>query len=301
MNPYTAHLLNDIETRFPHLLPGVNESMAVADNRFQEMTQTFLEWVENSQGSGAISAAVDAYAGFTMDVNLAQYRYEKSGSYENKSFSDVESSHYSCDETMHEYLLGVMLSNVLWAHHLDLSIYFEDRFLAALPQDAHFLEIAPGHGAWGLWALRRLQQATLEGFDISAASIEISTGLAKAAGMAHRTRYTRRNALDLALLSSDSFDAAICSFLLEHLEQPEKIFEVIRHVLKPNGLAFVTGALTAAQIDHIFEFRQESELVLMAEQAGLRVIDTRSTNPSRRLPGARFTPRSMALIVRRQD
>jgi hypothetical protein len=63
------------------------------------------------------------------------------------------------------------------------------------------------------------------------------------------------------------------------------------------GRAFVTGALTAAQIDHIYEFRHESELVQMAELTGLRVLQTCSTNPRRTLPRARFVPRSMALLL----
>ena len=68
---------------------------------------------------------------------------------------------------------------------------------------------------------------------------------------------------------------------------------------RPGGCFFVTGALTAAQIDHIYEFRHESELVSLAEDCGLRVLETLSTNPARLLPGARFVPRSMALLVQK--
>jgi hypothetical protein len=84
------------------------------------------------------------------------------------------------------------------------------------------------------------------------------------------------------------------------LEQPEKLFAVLRHLLRPGGQAFLTGALTAAQVDHIYEFRYESELVKMAEDAGLRVTDTFSGAPRRTLPNARFLPRSMLLVMRRR-
>ena len=93
--------------------------------------------------------------------------------------------------------------------------------------------------------------------------------------------------------------ASVCCFLIEHLEKPEKLFEVIHHLLRPGALAFLTGALTAAQIDHIYEFRRESELVRMAEASGLRVIETLSANPKRLLPKARFVPRSMALLLQK--
>jgi hypothetical protein len=54
-------------------------------------------------------------------------------------------------------------------------------------------------------------------------------------------------------------------------------------------------------VDHIFEFRRESELVKMCEDHGLRVLETLSVNPRRTLPKARFVPRSMGLILLRQD
>jgi hypothetical protein len=53
-------------------------------------------------------------------------------------------------------------------------------------------------------------------------------------------------------------------------------------------------------VDHIFEFRYESELVLLAERHGLRVSDLRSVGPKRTLRGANFLPRSIALILQKR-
>ena len=89
----------------------------------------------------------------------------------------------------------------------------------------------------------------------------------------------------------------ICNFLLEHLEQPQQLFDVVKQGLEPGGSAFVTGALTASQIDHIYEYKRESELFIMAEQAGLRVRESTSFNPTRLLRKARFIPRVMSLIL----
>ena len=100
-------------------------------------------------------------------------------------------------------------------------------------------------------------------------------------------------------MPADSADACVCCFLVEHLERPERLFEVIRHLLRPGGRAFVTGALTAAQVDHIYEFRHESELIQMAEAPGLRLLRSLSANPRRRLRNARFVPRSMSMLLER--
>lgn len=286
-----------VREQHPQFARGIEEAAKVQRSRFESTAELFLGWANGARGINGIQRSVDAYVQFTTDVNLAQARYEASGHYENQSFADVYDKHYSQDEQMQGYLWGIFLTNFLWAHHMEISLFYEDRFLHRLSENVEIIEIAPGHGGWGVWALTVLKQAQLRGFDISASSIEIARSVAKAAGVQDRARYEERDALVLGSLDRDQADAVICSFLIEHLEQPQKLFGVVEHLMKPGGRAFVTGALTAAQVDHIFEFRHESELVAMAEQQGLRVVEMLSTNPCRLLPKARFVPRSIALLL----
>jgi len=286
-----------VRERYPQFCTGIDESVAVAPARFGQIADMYLEWASRARGPRAIENSVDAFVQFTTDVNLAQARYEASGHYQHQSFAEVYDLHYSQDQQMNGYLWGVYLTNFLWAHHLEICFFFEDRFLARLPAASELVEIAPGHGGWGVWALHELQRARLRGYDISPASIGIASSVALAAGVNDRASYTEKDALDLAQLDAESADAVICSFLIEHLEQPERLFAVIHHLLRSGGTAYLTGALTAAQIDHIYEFHNESELMQMAEAHGLRVTETLSANPKRLLPNARFVPRSMAMLL----
>jgi len=286
-----------VRDRYPQFATGIAESRAVSPERFDRICDMYLAWAERARGEDALERSVDAFVRFTTDVNLAQARYEASGRYEHRSFDEVYAAHYSQDDQMEGYLWGVYLTNFLWAHHLEICLFFRDRFVSRLAPRAELVEIAPGHGGWGVWALHEREGATLRGFDISAASIEIATAVAAAAAVGERAVYEERNALDLAQLEAASADAVICSFLVEHLEEPDRLFGVIRHLLRPGGVAYVTGALTAAQIDHIYEIEHESELVAMAEAQGLRAVETFSANPKRLLPRARFVPRSMAMLL----
>lgn len=292
-------LLAYVRSNHPRSLTGIEEALALQPGRGPLLTGKFLAWLKTSQGAQAIPRAVDAYVRFTTDVNLHQARFNITGDYQNKSFDEVYRQHYSQDETMADYLLGVYLTNTLWGHHLELSLFYHDRFLKRLSPGSRLVEIAPGHGGWGVWALDTVDQSTLQGFDISPASITLANSIATAAGVAGRAVYRERNALDLEQLEAQDADACICCFLLEHLEQPHKLLEVIHHLLKPGGVGFVTGALTAAQVDHIYRFDRESELVVLCEAAGLRVLETLSCHPQRNLPKARFLPRSMGLLVQR--
>lgn len=295
-------LLQYIEQAHPRYFKGVREARAVDERRFEQIVGGFLQWAVKARGRAWVKTMADAYVVFTTAVNLEQVRYEASGRYTHHDYASCLASTYSQREVMDEYLWGVYLNNFLWAHHFRLACFYEDRFLAALPRGAsRIVDIAYGHGVWGLWALRERPNATLQGFDISDSAPLIARELSRAAGLDARAVYSRGNAMELDQLPPATADACICCFLVEHLEDPGRLFKMIAHVLKPGGKAFVAGALTAAQLDHIAEFRHESELLRLAEAACLRSLETISLASERQLPNARFIPRSMGLILEKDE
>jgi len=297
MGEHLDKLIGYLHAEHPQFTAGLDAAAAAGEGRFESMAETFCRWAAGVLGDKAMDRVGKAFVRLTYDINMAQARYEARGQYASRSFADVQASHYDRPETMDEYLWGAYASNFLWAHHVQLSLHYHDRFLTRLPAASHIIEIAPGPGGWGLYALEKVADATLRGYDISESSVRIATAMANAAGMDGRARYEQRNALSLGELEAASADAVISCFLLEHLEQPPKVFDVVRHLLRPGGCAYVTAALTAAQVDHIYEFQHESELVVMAEQAGLRVAELFSTHPQRLLPKARFVPRSASMVL----
>lgn len=293
-------LLAHIAAEHPRSRRGVEEARAVDPVFFDAVAERLCGWAAGALGEESwLGRCVPAFEAFSHDVLMSQAYYEAEGRYENSSFAECEEAVYARREVMDDYLWGVFLTNFLWAHHLEISKAFLDRFVRRLPPRAQVLEIAPGHGGWGVWLLSELPDATLEAYDISPSSIHIASAISAAAGVSDRTRYTRRNALELGDLPPGTKDACICSFLIEHLEEPHRLLQVMAHHLRKGGRAWLAGALTAAQVDHIYEFHRESELVLLAEAAGFRVRETLSVEPRRLLPKARYVPRSMALLLER--
>lgn len=283
------------EQNLPQYTVGVEETRALDPERFDRLAEQFLSWAEGVLGSSYLDTVARSYARFTTSVNFHQVRYEASGRYEATRVEEFHQELYQADERMSEYLWGVYLTLFLWPHHLRLARFYEEMFLPRLSPESRFIELAFGHGGWGLWALSRLPQATLTGLDIAPSSVKIASSLATSAGLESRTSYSRGDAL--VKPDQAAFEAAVCGFVIEHLETPSLLLEALAAHLKPGGWLFLTGALTAAQEDHIFEFRAESELVTMAEAAGFRALATCSEGPPRLLPKARFMPRSMALIL----
>lgn len=300
-------LMADARARHPRNLAGIEEARRVAPGRFEDLAERFLTWALAARGDDALPAMLDAFARFSSDVILEQARYEASGRYASTSFAECQAAVYDQPDVMDEYLWGIFLTNFLWAHHFELCLFYERAFLSRLRDRARagtddvprIVEIAPGHGGWGVWALTEHPDASLTGYDISASSVTIATRMAAAAGVGTRAAYQQQNALALDPATA-SGNALVCCFVVEHLEDPDGLFAAFERLLEPEGIGFVTGALTAAQIDHIYEFRYESELVTLCEKHGLRVIETFSGSPRRTLPRARFLPRSMGLVVERR-
>jgi len=288
-----------LEKHHSMLVAGVKESRDLDPALFDEMAGLFLSWAEAYMGEQALPNICGSYEAFTLAVNFAQARYEAQRCYITKSSPEIYAELYGQDQLMTSYILGVFATNFLWSHHLELAQLFATRFIPRLSSDCSVLELGSGHGGWGLWALSKLSGARLTGVDISPTSISVAREMARGACLESRAEYRLGDALEPGL-EPESKDAAISCFLVEHLPEPSGLFTSLSQALKPGGLCFLTGALTAAQIDHVYEFKYESELVTLAEQAGFRLLEARSAAPRRTLRGASYLPRVMALILQKR-
>lgn len=102
-----------------------------------------------------------------------------------------------------------------------------------VPAKASILDIGCGNGNISL-ALGSLGY-TVKGIDISETSIKNSQQRNKFSNVHFQTQ----DAEDLPS-QNVSFDAIVCSEVLEHLQQPEKLISIIHLLLKPKGVLIVT-------------------------------------------------------------
>jgi 2-polyprenyl-3-methyl-5-hydroxy-6-metoxy-1,4-benzoquinol methylase len=298
MGPLQRNFYALLNERFPMFSLGVAEARQVAPDLVDELFEETLGWVTASFGNDVLSDVASGYASFTMDVNRAQQNYELAGRYRFSTFAEADAAVYQSAEYMRQYYWGVFAILFGWPHYVELVDFYIGRFVPRLPA-GRIIEIAPGHGTWGLLALSRSTDTTLEGWDVSPTSLEIAPRMAAGAGLSHRCLYRVADATQLQHQEA-GFDAAVCSFMLEHLERPAQFLADFARSLRPGALAFVTLALTAGQTDHIYEFKDESEAILMAERAGFELIECRVSRPSRGLPNAKYVPRVQAVIVRKR-
>lgn len=287
-----------IEQRHPMMARGVKEARSIAPELVDCYFEKCLTWVVRAHGDEVLEQLADGYACYTMEVNRAQQAYEKRGYYEFTKFSEANKRVYQQADYMRDYYWGVFAILFSWSHYVELMEFYLTRFVPKL-QSGTLIEIAPGHGAWGVLAVTNCEGLTLLGMDISPTSIELCPKMAAGAGVGDRCFYQLGDATKIEHPSA-GYDSAICSFLLEHLEDPGKFLSDFGASLRPGALAFVTLALTAAQTDHIYEFKSVSEGVRFAEAADFELIECLVAQPKRLLTGARFVPRVQAMILRKK-
>ena len=280
-------------------LPAIEKTHLNQKESVEELAAVMLPLAENHLGEDWVKILVDGYIYMLMDINRSQVDYECRGKYLNKSYDDVFKSVYNDPKIMDLYHWGAFVCAFAWEHHVRIYNFYRDTFLPSLNlKEGRLLDLGCGSGIWSFIATHFLPQWTSQGIDISKKSVSLSTTMAKSSGLENKVKFSEFDALSFK--GTKKYDAAISCFLMEHLEEPQLLLQNMAANLEPRGYAFIAAALTAAEVDHIYEFRRESEVVLMAEAAGFRVVSMYSSAPLCHPVSQKFLPRALGLVLQKR-
>jgi len=298
----TDIFLARFQEKAPAFVGELLRTAAARPDSFAELADPMLLWAEHYLGNGWQDLLIDGYCQFVVDVNRSQMAYEKRGGYEFLAYDEVRGQTYDSTDFMSAYHWGVYVTTFGWGHHVRLYEFFRDEFLARLATDDQprtLIDLGAGSGIWHMLALGRLPGWTATAVDISPTSVQLSNEMAARIGITDKVQHICGDALAFRPQDTPA-DAGISCFLMEHLEQPQALLENLAAGLGDRAWAFVTCALTAAETDHIFEFRRESEPQRMAEDAGFRVVATMSCAPKAAPARRTYLPRSMAMLLQKR-
>lgn len=290
-----------LEERAPVFLGEVERSRQLDTRFFDSVAGKMLAWAEGCLGGQYLEVLVDGYCEFVVGAARAQVEYERRGSYAEADYASVYGAVYDSPECMAQYHWGAYTLTFGWSHHLSLCRFFVQTFLprvARAETSGLLLDLGCGSGIWHFLFLDALAGWRVLAVDISETSLRLAERMARQAWPDAEVDYRRGDAVQF--VPEEPVQAALCCMLLEHLEEPIGLLRSLANTLPPHGLAFVACALTAAEVDHIHEFRRESEVVALAERAGFRVLATHSDGPGQMHGGRRFLPRSMGLVLQKR-
>jgi 2-polyprenyl-3-methyl-5-hydroxy-6-metoxy-1,4-benzoquinol methylase len=255
-------------------------------------------WAEAAYGSDVFEVAAHGYAEYCVGVAKAKRVYERAGRYTPESMPQILSGVYEHEGYMVPYMWAAILIYPFWPSMTGHIAMFRDDFVRRLPPNASVFELAAGHGVLSLLAAEERPDIQIEGSDISPPAVAVANRLLAVSGHSGRVRFTVNDALNGQDSSGNGrCQGLISAMLAEHLSDPKPLFNAISHRIAADGIVFFSTALESPQRDHVFEYNRESQPLQMAENAGLRVSRLVS-DAGLMSPGARFLPRSTAMILK---
>ncbi len=206
----------------------------------------------------AFRLAVDDFIHFSLDFLQLQIELEKTGKYKLHSYQEALDTVYDNPEVMaKKYLNGLLLSQAFWINHYKIFDFFRQNFCFNTAHLGSVLEVPIGTGIYLSEFIRHNSQWHSIGYDISASAVSFAQRLIQL-NNACSIDIRQANVFDLP--EDQQYDRIICGELLEHLEQPTDLLLKLKNLLANNGRLFLTTAIWAASIDHIYLFKSVQEV-----------------------------------------
>jgi 2-polyprenyl-3-methyl-5-hydroxy-6-metoxy-1,4-benzoquinol methylase len=166
-------------------------------------------------------------------------------------------------------MTGLALTNFLWPNHIAMRKFFRNK----LPRDisGSYLEIGPGHGFYMMMAMRDTSYSHFLGIDISPASVDLTNRILCDSTFGCFDRYEIVERDFLKWSTNQRFDAVVMGEVLEHVENPIDFLRRINEFANEKGFIYITTAINAPAVDHIYLYRSQDEVEEQIVSAGLRI------------------------------
>ncbi|MEY2160818.1 MULTISPECIES: class I SAM-dependent methyltransferase [unclassified Rhodanobacter] len=269
-NDLVDELVVRIEASNPMQRTMLQSSLAGLRTDERKRLHRYLEYCEDSGFD--IDQLAEAYNTITLDTLREQVYFQRNGRYRYSRFDEVAGHVYHNPLYMRKYMYGLAITAYFWANHREIYRYFE--MVIPRRQGGRYLEVGPGHGLFFLQAMALSRYESYEGIDISETSLEMTRSLLSRQEHRDSNRWVLQCGDFLAANELvGPYDAVVIGEVLEHVERPDLFLMRIQSLIRPGGFVFVTTAVNAPAVDHIYLFRTVAEVEHMAITCGLNVVD----------------------------
>lgn len=270
--PEITHLRDCIGRKFPYFV-GIFERQylkfgSVWASAFDKELRLFF-----GSDKERINTAALGYGAFCLDSMKLQVEFNKTLEYRHKSYEEAASEVYQNEEYMFGlYLPGILISHYLWEHHYIQLNYFQKTLISKIRKidDPLIYDVGPGTGFYSKEYLRCLEKSRVVGFDMSPHSLKHTEIMVDLWGYADR--YESRLGDILLNPQIEKCDVINSIEVLEHLENPIEFLCGLYSMLKQGGLGFISAAVNAPNADHIYLYREATDVAKQIEEAGFRIL-----------------------------
>ena len=222
--------------------------------------------LKNGQNTKYLS---ECYGLITRDILREQIYFKRHSRYRYSRFDEISQSVYFNDDYMNRYMTGLALTSFLWPNHIAIRSFFSEK----LPKNmsGSYLEIGPGHGFYMMMAMRDTSYSRFLGIDISPASVDLTNRILCDSTFGSFSDYEIVEKDFLNWSTDQKFNAVVMGEVLEHVESPTNFLKKINEFANENAFIYVTTAINAPAIDHIYLYRSENEVEEHILSGGFRI------------------------------
>ena len=239
---------------------------------------------------------------FSVEFLRLQKHLHDTGGYLYRSLQEVEDNVYNDPNRELSgpwYTWALYFSQIFWVTHWEVMRFFRSAYCPAEDEKGSVLEVPTGTGIYLTVFLKENPGWHGTGVDLSDSSIAFTRNVHSWYGVTNdRVSLVKDNIYTWE--PGRRYGKIMCGEFLEHLEDPQEVLHKIRDLLEPRGRVFITVAVYAAMIDHIYLYRSADEVRDQIREAGLEPeTELVQSVFSGRDPEERDTPVNYCAILKR--
>ena len=269
MDPILQYILDYLEQQNPAHGARVRLRLEAEDSRqLARASAFFARYKSHIETAGrTLEYGLDCYLKLVARMVHERMEFLRSGKYASSSFAEVEKQIYSNPDVFEYHMHGLVFAQFFWPEQAARFRFFSEHIGAELAHAKNYLEIGGGHA---LYLLEASDQAPpdlkLTLLDISESSMKLARGIARGLPVEFRLMNI------FEYVPDTRFDFITLGEVLEHVEDPRALLEVVRQLLAPGGHAFISSPANSPTIDHIYLFHSAEEIRTMLNECGFTVL-----------------------------
>ena len=219
-----------------------------------------------------------------------QYYLKKNGTYRAINQKIDNKLLYISSNKMKAYLLGLMLTQILWPSHYKILKFYRSSIKGK--RKIKFLEIGSGHGLMTKYLLENSSQNFGLICDISKQSLNLTKNIIYKQVNKNNLKFINK---DFFKLDTDlKFDLIIMGEVIEHVTNPQKFLLKAKKLLAKKGKIFLSTCANCAQVDHLYHFKCINEIHRLIKKCKLK-IESELISPSENIPKNKWKKEKIAI------
>ena len=264
--PEFAKIIDEINRINPLQAKRLATFFAQQDTAYWEFCEDLSRTLNQTLFAGQMKEVVESYNELCLRMLRDQIRFRKTGVYETKDSAVAQKEIYENAVFMRRYMVGLLLTQMLWANHYQLFRFFQSYLADSRPQ--RYLEVGAGHGLFLVEAKRRFSSLEAVVCDVSGASINICREIVEGFGMDPKTVEFRCEDFFKVDLGGECFDFVAAGEVLEHVNNAPDFLKRLQGFVRPAGRVYLSTCANCPAPDHVYHFRNVDEIRKLVRGSG---------------------------------